>query len=69
VNIVIKDTSTNKLVSWNPTNLIQYTKEQYQWKAEGENGHPVKSLPPVTTKINGASNISLPPFSLTVINE
>ena len=68
VDLKIENVRDKKTILWKPTQLIQYTKEQYQWKAEGENGHPVKSLPPVVRKINNSSNVALPPFSLTVIN-
>ena len=68
VHISVKDISANKTITWDPMHLIQYSKDQYQWKAEGINGHVIKSLPPVIKKINGDSKILLPPFSLTVIN-
>ena len=68
IRIMIQNPDLNKLADWNATQIIQYGKEQYKWKAEGENGHPSKSLPPVNKKINGTSSIMLPPFSLTVVN-
>jgi hypothetical protein len=49
-------------------NLIQYSKQQYHWVDKGFNSYPSKNLPPVTKKINGSKNISLPPYSLTVVN-
>ena len=69
VNIKIENTSDKKIVLWKPAQLIQYSNEQYKWKADGSNGHPLRSFPPVIEKIDRGSNISLPPFSLTVINE
>src|SRR5665647_578496 len=45
VHISIKDILANKTIYWNPTHLIQYSKDQYQWEAEGMNGHVSKSLP------------------------
>ena len=68
VNLKIENSDLKTQIDWNPTQLIQYGKEQYQWKANGEYGHPSKSLPPVFQKINGTSSITLPPFSLTVVN-
>ncbi len=68
VNINIENTFSKKIIAWKPNRLVQYSREQYQWKANGENGHPSKSLSPVIKKINSDSNITLPPFSLTVIN-
>jgi hypothetical protein len=69
VDIDIENTSDKKMIFWKPAHLIQYSNEQYKWKANGLNGHPVKSLPPLIEDIDRSSNISLPPFSLTVINE
>ncbi len=68
VDIKIKNSDLNKPVDWNPVQIIQYSKEQYQWKANGMYGHPSKSLPPIFEKLNGTSSIKLPPFSLTVVN-
>lgn len=68
VTLKIKNSLTKKSTAWNPTQFIQYDKEQYQWKADGLNGHPLKSLPPVFQKIDGTSPVVLPPFSITVIN-
>jgi hypothetical protein len=48
--------------------LIQYSKQQYQWVDKGFNSYPSKNLPPVAQKIKSSKNISLPPYSLTVVN-
>lgn len=69
VDIKIENTSDKKIIFWKPTHFIQYSNEQYKWKADGSNGHPVRSLPPSFKKIDRSSDISLPPFSLTVIKE
>ncbi len=68
VSLKIKEGTANREITWKPVHLVQYSKDQYEWKPEGENGHPVKSLPPVVKKISDIAEISLPPFSLTVIN-
>jgi hypothetical protein len=68
VHIKIEIASYVKELSFIPHRLIQYSGNQYEWKADGMNGHPAKSNPPETRQISSASNISLPPFSLTVIN-
>ncbi|MEO5649634.1 MAG: discoidin domain-containing protein [Ginsengibacter sp.] len=68
VNIDVENTLSKKIIAWHPEHLIQYSKEQYHWVNNGINSHPLISLPPVGKKINGSSNISLPPYSLTVIN-
>lgn len=51
-----------------PALCYQYSGKQYEWKADGLKGHPVKSLPPEEKTIN-QNSITLPPFSLTVIRE
>ena len=48
------------------TLLDQFSREQYEWKADGENGRPVRSLPPRRTPVSG-SEILLPPFSISVV--
>jgi len=69
VDIKIENTTDKKIILWKPAHLIQYSNQQYKWKADGSYGHPVKSFPPLVEKIDRSSNISLPPFSLTVIKE
>lgn len=51
-----------------PLNCYQYSSKQYQWLADGENSHPLKSLPP-EEKIIQQGLIELPPYSLTVVRE
>jgi len=68
ISIKIQNSDLKRSVAWNPTKQIQYGKEQYKWKANGLYGHPSKSMPPVIKKINGTSSITLPPFSMTVVN-
>ncbi|MEO8721632.1 MAG: discoidin domain-containing protein [Ginsengibacter sp.] len=51
-----------------PFHLFQYSKHQYQWSDNGINSFPSKNLPPVTKKMNRTESISLPPYSLTVVN-
>ncbi len=67
VNIDVENTISKEKLPWHPEHLIQYSKEQYYWTNAGINSHPSKSFPPVKKEINGSSNISLPPYSLTVI--
>jgi hypothetical protein len=68
VNIDIENTITKKIIDWHPEQLIQYSQQQYSWIKAGINGHPSKALPPVFGKIKTAKNISLLPYSLTIIN-
>jgi hypothetical protein len=46
--------------------VTQYSPEQYVWKAQGEDGHPVKDLPPVARVVHG-DVFTLPPHSITVL--
>ncbi|MEO9022410.1 MAG: discoidin domain-containing protein [Ginsengibacter sp.] len=67
ITVDLENTIDKKIIPLLSQHLIQYSKEQYQWEADGMNSHPSFILPPVTKKINTATNISLPPYSLTVI--
>lgn len=49
------------------TSALQYSSARYHWKSAGPDGHPDKELPPVTVQVaNG--NLSLPPYSLTIVH-
>jgi hypothetical protein len=67
VNVSVENTITKNTIEWHPQHLIQYSKQQYHWLKDGINSHPSKELPPVIKKMNRASNISLAPYSLTII--
>src|SRR5207249_803326 len=47
--------------------LIQFSRQQYAWRADGPNGHPIRSLPPTHFTHDGSSSFELPPYSLTVL--
>ncbi|MGI8497722.1 MAG: discoidin domain-containing protein [Gemmatimonadaceae bacterium] len=49
--------------------VFQYSGIQYAWKAMGEDGHPVRSLPPEHRVLRDAGEEAtvLPPYSLTVL--
>lgn len=67
VNLVVE--KQNQITPLNfPVTCYQYSNKEYQWLADGENSHPVKSLPP-EEKIIQKGLIELPPYSLTVIRE
>lgn len=51
-----------------PISCYQYSNKQYQWLVDGENSHPLKSLPP-EEKIIPQGLIELPPYSLTIVGE
>jgi len=67
VNIDIQNMSTNKNIKWHPAQLIQYSKQQYDWVDDGIKSHPSRNFPPVLKKITSAENIILPPYSLTIV--
>jgi hypothetical protein len=56
-------------IDWRgPLDVIQYSPLQYTWRADGANGHPTRSEPPVHQVLDDfASGIPLPPMSLTVV--
>src|SRR5438552_639696 len=47
--------------------VIQFSRQQYTWHADGPNGHPMRSLPPARFTREGSSSYELPPYSLTVL--
>jgi hypothetical protein len=47
--------------------VLQFSREQYSWQADGPNGHPIRSLPPARLTREAASFYDLPPYSLTVL--
>lgn len=52
-----------------PARLYQFSAAQYQWRANGEQGRPLRSQPAQATELpaGGELHIRLPPESLTVI--
>ncbi len=67
VDMDVKNTISKQITSLNFKHLVQYSKLQYHWLDKGFESYPSKNLPPIVKKINGSKNISLPPYSLTVI--
>jgi F5/8 type C domain len=51
-----------------PLEVLQYSGEQYKWRANGASGKPVRSEPPKTTQIlsHPSPTIELPAMSITV---
>lgn len=68
VHIRIRNTLSKMNTVWYPSSSIQYSKKQYQWISRGEDSHPARDLPPVEKKMGNGSVITLPPYSLTVLN-
>ena len=47
--------------------IIQFSRQQYAWHADGPNGHPTRSFPPAHFTREASSFYQLPPYSLTVL--
>jgi F5/8 type C domain len=47
--------------------VIQFSRLQYAWYADGPSGHPTRSLPPAHFTREASSSYDLPPYSLTVL--
>jgi hypothetical protein len=47
--------------------VIQFSRQQYQWRADGPNGHPTRTLPPAHFVREASALYELPPYSLTVL--
>lgn len=70
VDINIFDTLTKKGAGLHyPLHALQYSNLQYHWKPNGPRGHPTRELPPLEKLISNKDDISLPPYSLTVVRE
>ena len=46
--------------------FFQYSRDQYQWKPDGEHGRPIRNDPPMHKKIP-SDQLELPPYSLSVV--
>ena len=46
---------------------IQFSRAQYAWRADGPNGHPIRSLPPVQFAREASPTYELPPYSITIL--
>jgi hypothetical protein len=45
----------------------QYSRAQYEWRAAGANGHPIRNNPPAKIVVT-AGLVRLPPYSITVVH-
>ncbi len=50
-----------------PVEVVQFSRAEYAWHADGPNGHPTRSLPPAQFTREASSSYELPPYSLTVL--
>ena len=48
--------------------VVQFSRAQYAWHADGPNGHPIRSVPPAHFTREASSAYDLPPYSLTVLH-
>lgn len=67
VDIDLENTISKQITPLHFTHFIQYSKQQYHWLNKGFDSYPSKNFAPVMRKINGSRNISLPPYSLTIV--
>jgi len=47
--------------------VVQFSRQQYAWRDDGSDGHPIRSLPPTHFTQTASSFYDLPPYSLTVL--
>jgi hypothetical protein len=47
--------------------LVQFSREQYVWRSNGPDGHPIRSLPPAHFTDEASTSYDLPPYSLTIL--
>jgi hypothetical protein len=47
--------------------VFQFSWQQYAWRDDGPNGHPIRSLPPAHFTREASSLYELPPYSVTVL--
>jgi hypothetical protein len=47
--------------------VVQFSRQQYAWRDDGPNGHPIRSLPPAQFTREASASYQLPPYSLTVL--
>jgi hypothetical protein len=47
--------------------VIQFSRAQYAWHADGPNGYPIRNLPPAHFTQEASSSYELPPYSITVL--
>jgi hypothetical protein len=68
LNVQFKFPGAQQAVSFaGQVEVIQFSRQQYAWHADGPNGHPTRSLPPAYFAREASSSYELPPYSLTVL--
>ena len=72
VLIINKDPKDESSISIDPkpagaVDVIRYSREQYRWHANGENGRPARNDPPQRERLAAGVPIVLLPYSVTVV--
>jgi hypothetical protein len=68
VNLKVEDEKAHTMSGLGfPLRSCQYSGKQYGWLSKGLEGHPLRSLPPEQKRIERPGDISLPPYSITVL--
>ena len=70
VRLNFRDSKTGKVGGFRGKwRIAQYSPKQYQWKADGENGRPLRNLPPKISTVPAPNNARfvLPAYSITVL--
>ena len=68
LNVQFKIPGAGQPVSFvGPVQTFQFSRTQYAWRANGPNGHPIRSLPPVQFTREASPSYEVPPYSLSVI--
>lgn len=53
-----------------PMEIVQYSRANWSWRADAENGRPARNLPPSRSiRADATAPVALPPYSLTVIRQ
>ncbi len=47
--------------------LATYSSDEYLWKPDGVNGHPVRNLPPSTRSVAPDHAVTIPAWSIAVL--
>jgi hypothetical protein len=67
VAIQFQDAAADRRRPWSgPAELYQFSRAQYAWQPNGEDGRPTKSEPPEHRTVEGGQ-VRLPPYSLSVV--
>jgi hypothetical protein len=64
----VKFTLAGKPVTFaGKVDVIQFSRQQYAWYDDAQNGHPIRSMPPAHVRRLASPSYELPPYSLSVL--